>query len=100
MVVVYVRTVNPASIAGRPQPVQLVIRGDAIDQSKACQRRTIHRKDKREAARLRTPQQSLPGEEGQQAVGQVQERFRFRLAPVRAPEDELCKDEQAEYSHG
>ena len=100
MVVVYVRTVDPASIAGLPKPVQLAIRGDAIDQRKARQRSAIHRKDERQTAGLRAPQQSLPGEEAQQAVGEVQERQRFRVVRVRAPEDELRKDEQAEYSHG
>ena len=102
MVVVYVGTVDPASHAGLPNPVQFAIRGDALDQSKAGQRSSIHRKDQREAACLGAPKQGLSGEEAQHG------RRRNTGAPetavscgyARHAEDELRNDEQAKYSHG
>ena len=101
MVVVYVGTVDRASTAGLPQPVQLAVRGHSVDQRKAGQGSAVQRKNNRKIARLRAAQQGLPGEEAEHGIGKVEKPQRCRVVRVRAhAEDELRDNEQAKYCHG
>ncbi len=101
VIVIYVGTIDPSAAARLPQPVEFAIRRDALQQSEAGECGSVDGEDERQAARLGSAKQSLPGKKAEHRIGAILQReCRGVMGICRHAEDELSKNERGKNSHG